>query len=80
MIEFPDVSGLTEQQFRLLLLYELVELRAELRAASSLLLRQTGAGSEEFGKQIDLAQDHVIAEIAEHVKIFSKPSSRPPLN
>ena len=80
--EFPDFADLNDRKLTLLLLYQITELRAELRAVTSVTLSTSGkdVSSEEFGKFADQAQDDVLREIVEHAKYLSGPGQRPPLN
>ena len=81
-LEWPDMDRLSDRQLLKLCLFEIIELKAELRAASSLLLQahKSVCSSEQFGSFVDKAQDAAIAEMIEHAKIVSQQGQRPDTN
>ena len=80
-VEFYNPK-LTDRQLLLVLLYEIAELKAEVRAISSVLLtaHKTAVSSEQFGNMIDAAQDGALDEIWQHVRQIVSGEQKPPLN
>ena len=79
-LEFPDFANMTDRQLALLTLYEIAELKAELRAATSLLLQVHDKKPEKFNPIVDRCQQDVINAMVEHARPLMKPPPIPPLN
>lgn len=80
-VEFPDFKDLTDRQLLSLALYEIIELKAEVRALTDLVLSdKTSVSSEQFDKIVDSAQDAAIRETVEHARQIAKGSQRPGTN
>lgn len=84
LVSFPDLGGLTDRQMLNLLLYELVEAKAEIRALTSLVLQMENGkipvSFEAHGKTIDEYQDDAIRNTAESAKAIAQPPTRPDQN
>lgn len=80
-VEFYDPK-MTDRQLTLLLLYEVMELKAEIRAVSNVLLtaHKTSVSTETFSKMTDVAQDAAIQELWEHARQIIHGHQKPPLN
>jgi hypothetical protein len=80
--EFPDFASLKDRQLTLLLLYEISEARAEIRALTSVFLSTVGkdVSSEKLNEIANRIQDDVIGEMIKHAEGLLKPAQRPPLN
>lgn len=75
LVDFPDFARMTDQQRQLLVLYEIAELKAELRALSGLLLQVHDKKPENFNKVVDQCQDQAIREMIEHATaLMRKPT------
>lgn len=80
-VEFYDPK-MSDRQLVLLVLYELSEMKAEIRAASNVLLtaHKSLVSPEVFDKMTNSAQDAALAEIWQHAKMIIGGGQKPPLN
>lgn len=84
-IEFPDMANMTDRQLVMLCLFEIIELKAELRALSGLNLGLRKAldkpvSSEQFDTLVNTAQDGAIAEMIQHAKALMQSPQQPEKN
>ena len=80
-IEFYDPK-INDRQLMLLLLYEVVELKSEVRALSNVLLtaHKSLVSSDQFGTMTDSAQDSALNEVWQHAQAILAGAQHPPLN
>lgn len=81
-VEFPAMENMSDRQLLTLLLYELIEAKAELRAVAHLIveLDETDASWERFDRLVNTVQAEITEEMKAHAQQLMRPPQRPPLN